>query len=230
MRFLSRFAHVLFTISLPFLFFSASIGWAVNSVWLYTSGFEKYGVSATTGLSKGELQKIAYGLITYWNSGEEFISLSVVKDGHPFELFNEREKAHLKDVKALFRFDYAVLLGTLLYSAGYSAVRLYRKESRLWLRGLVASSAATLAVMVLMGLIVLTGPDQFARFWLQFHLFSFANDLWQLDPAKDYLIMLVPQGFWYDAVSYVVFATAGMAVVSGGAAAAVSLLNKKEGK
>lgn len=227
MKFLSSIARALFIASLPLLFFSASIGWAVNSVWLYTSGFEKYGVSAVTGLSKGELEKAARGMISYWNSGEEFISLTVIKDGQPFELFNEREKVHLEDVKALFRFDYLVFFSTLGYALVYTAVRLYRRERERWLRGIVAGSALTLGLMVVMGFSALLGQDQFARFWLQFHLFSFANDLWQLDPAKDYLIMLVPQGFWYDAVRFVVFATAGMAAIIGGIGAIFLTLVKK---
>ncbi|MBI2852868.1 MAG: DUF1461 domain-containing protein, partial [Chloroflexi bacterium] len=217
LKFLSSIARALFIASLPLLFFSAGIGWAVNSVWLYTSGFEKYGVSAATGLAEEELDKIALGLIRYWNSGEEFISLIVIKDGQPFQLFNERETAHLKDVKALFRLDYAVFSVTLAYALGYSAFTLFRRQgNRVMLeRGVIAGSALTLGLMMVMGLSALLGEEQFARFWLQFHLFSFANNLWQLDPARDYLIMLVPQGFWYDAVRFIVFATASMAAAFG---------------
>ena len=212
----------LFTACLPFLFFSASIAWATNDVSLYTSGFEKYNVGAVTGLDRGELEKTARGLISYWNSGAEFIDLTVIKDGQPFHLFNEREISHLKDVKALFRLDYAVLFGTLLYALGYTAIRLFWKGRRDWqrlARGVAWGSALTLASMLAMGVTALLGEEQFARFWLQFHLLSFANDLWQLDPTKDYLLMLVPEGFWFDTTRFIVFACAGMAVVFGGTAA-----------
>jgi hypothetical protein len=40
--------------------------------------------------------------------------------------------------------------------------------------------------------------------------------------------MLVPQGFWYDALRYIVFATAGMAVVLGAAAAGHLRFNKSD--
>ena len=69
---------------------SASIGWAVNSLWLYKYGFEKYNVSRTTDLAEAELEKAATGLISYFNSGEEYISLTVIKDGKSFELFPSR--------------------------------------------------------------------------------------------------------------------------------------------
>ena len=99
-------AKWLFVLCLPTLLLTASLGWAVNSLWVYTYGFNKYNVSQTTGLTKAELEKAATGLINYFNSSEEYISLTVIKDNEPFELFNERETAHLNDVKKLIWLDY----------------------------------------------------------------------------------------------------------------------------
>ena len=39
----------------------------------------------------------------------------------------------------------------------------------------------------------------FERLFLLFHVVSFSNEYWILDPSKDYLIMLFPGGFFYDA-------------------------------
>ncbi|MBI2288210.1 MAG: DUF1461 domain-containing protein, partial [Chloroflexi bacterium] len=123
--------------------------------------------------------------------------------------------AHLKDVKGLIRLDYGVLLGTLIYVAGYSTVSLLwrRRYWRRLARGVVGGSILTLAFMLALGLGTLFGFDQL---FLQFHLLSFANDFWQLDPSRDYLIMLFPGGFWYDATLFCVLAITGMAVVLGG--------------
>ncbi len=223
-------AQGLFILCLPFLFITASLGWAINSLWLYKSGFENYDISAITGLAQEELEKAARGLIGYWNSGDEYISLTVIKDGQPFELFNQREIAHLKDVKGLFWLNYRVLLGTLIYVLGYTAVCLFWRRRRYWRRlawGVTGGSALTLALMLVLGLGALLGEEQFARFWFQFHLLSFANDLWLLDPMKDYLVMLFPQGFWFDATRFVVLATAGIAVVLGGTALGRLLFNRK---
>ena len=54
--------------------------------------------------------------------------------------------------------------------------------------------------------------------WLftQFHLLSFSNDFWLLDPATDYLIMLFPEGFWYDTFLFCALAIAAGAVILGG--------------
>jgi len=211
---------------LPIVLLSASLSWAVNSLWLYEYGFEKYDVSQTTGLAEIELEKAATGLISYFNWGEANISLTVIKDGEPFELFNQREVAHLRDVKGLIRLDYWVLLGTLIYTLSYAGVSLFWRRGRYWRQlawGMVSGSGITLALMLALGLGALLNFDQL---FLQFHLISFTNELWQLDPTKDYLIMLFPQGFWYDATLFCALATAGLAVILGGAAGGYLLFSR----
>jgi integral membrane protein (TIGR01906 family) len=216
LRILGIIAKWLFILCLPVLLLTASIGGVVNSLWLYKYGFSKYNVSQTTGLAEAELEKAAKGLINYFNSDEEYISLTVVKDGQPFELFNQREVIHLKDVKGLIWLDYWVLLGTLIYALGYAGVSLFWRRRRYWRRlawGVVGGCGITLALMLALGLGMLLGFD---RLFLQFHLISFTNLFWQLDPTKDYLIMLFPQGFWYDATLFCALATvAGALILSG---------------
>ncbi|MBI4187659.1 MAG: TIGR01906 family membrane protein [Chloroflexi bacterium] len=226
MKILGAATRWLFILCLPLLLLTIGLGWAINSLWLYNYGFEKYAVSQSTGLAETELDKAARGLISYFNSGEEFINVTVVKNNQPFQLFNQREIVHLKDVKGLIRLDYGVLLGTLIYVAGYSAFSLYLKKRnrRELARGVVAGSGLTLALMLALGLGMLLNFDQL---FLQFHLLSFSNDFWQLDPTRDYLIMLFPGGFWYDATLFAVLAIAGMAVVLGGVSAGLLLATRK---
>jgi len=217
-RILGIAAQWLFILCLPLLLLMASMGVAVNSLWLYKYGFEKYNISQATGLAEAELEKAGKGLIGYFNSGEEYISLTVVKDGQSFELFNQREVIHLKDVKGLIWLVYRVLLGTLSYILGYAGVSLFWRKRRYWRRlawGVIGGSSITLALMLALGLGTLMGFDQL---FLQFHLISFDNPFWQLDPTKDYLIMLFPQGFWYDATLFCALAAVFGAVVLGGVA------------
>ena len=214
MKILAIGAKWLFVLSLPVLLLTASIAWAVNSSWLYKSGFERYDVSQTSGLAESELEKAAAGLISYFNSAEEYISLTVEKDGEPFELFKQREVAHLKDVKGLIRLDYQVLLGTLVYVLAYAGVSLFwRRDWRRLAWGVAAGSRLTLILILALGLSALLN---FEQLFLQFHLISFANELWMLDPTTDYLIMLFPQGFWYDAALTCAGITAGLAIILGG--------------
>jgi len=213
---------------LPILLLTASIGWAVNSQWLYKYSFEKYNVSQTTGIAEVELEKAATGLISYFNWGDEHISLTVIKDGEPFELFNQREVVHLRDVKGLIRLDYWVLLGTLIYTLSYAGVSLFWRRGRYWrqlARRIVGGSGITLALMLAIGLGILLNFDKI--FW-QFHLLSFSNEFWQLDPTKDYLIMLFPGGFWYDAAIFCALATVGLAIILGGVTGGYLVFTKRK--
>ena len=224
MRILGIAAKWLFILCLPLLLLTVSLCGAVNSIGLYGYGFEKYNVGQTTGLAQPELKKAATGLIRYFNSDEEYISLTVEKDGKPFTLFNQREVAHLRDVKGLVWLDYWVLLGTLIYALGYAGVSLWRKKWQQLAWGLVGGSGLTLALMLALGLGTLLNFDQL---FLQFHFISFANELWRLDPTKDYLIMLFPQGFWYDATTSCILGATARAVASGGVGAGCLLFSRR---
>lgn len=206
---------------------TASIACSFNSVWLYKYGFDKYDVSLTTGLADSELEKVAAGLISYFNSDEEYIDLTVMKNGNPFILFNERELIHLKDVKGLIRLDYKILFGTLIYVLGYGGVSLFWCWRKYWRRlawGVVSGGGITLAIMLALWLGMLLDFD---ALFLQFHLISFSNFFWQLDPTRDYLIMLFPQGFWYDATLFCALGTAGMAAILAGVAGGYIVLARK---
>jgi len=223
-------AKWIFMLCLPILLLTASIGWAVNSQWLYEYGFEKYNVSQTTGIAEVELEKAAAGLISYFNWDDQHISLTVIKDGEPFELFNQREVAHLSDVKGLIRLDYWVLLGTLIYTLGYAGVSLFWRRGRYrrqLARRIVAGSGITLALMLAIGLGILLNFD---RLFYQFHLLSFSNEFWQLDPTRDYLIMLFPGGFWNDAAMFCALATVGLAIILGGVAGGYLLVTRSRVK
>lgn len=215
MRILTLAAQWVFILCLPVLLVTASIAWAANSLWLYRSGFEKYDVGQNTGLADSELETVATGLIDYFNSGEEYIRLTVIKDGKPFDIFTREEGFHFKDVKGLFRLDYRVLLGTLIYCLVYTGVSLIRQRNRhrsRVARGTVGGSALTLALMLALGLGTLLNFDQL---FLQFHIISFANKFWS---AEGNMVLLFPRGFWYDTALLCAGITGGLAVILGGVA------------
>ena len=226
MKILDFITRWLFIFCLPVLFLAASIAICFNSAWLYNYGFSKYEVSLSTGLAPPELDKAARGLVHYWNSGDEFIKLTVIKDGKPFELFNQREVIHLKDVKGLVRLDYRILLVTLIYTLVYLGVHLWGQQRKY--RGklvwpIMAGSGITLLAMLVLGI---ASAFDFDQLFYQFHILSFANDFWQLDPNTDYLIMLFPGGFWFDVAVFVMLITGGFAVVSGSITGSIHFFNK----
>ncbi len=225
-RSLFTISHILFIISLPLLFISLSLTVAFNCQPLYSYGFDKYGVEETTGLERSELDLASRELISYFNSGEELIDIVVTKNGEPFELFNEREVLHLKDVKDLVKLNYTVLLFTGLYILGFSAVFLTRRTHE-WQNLLKNAIYGSMLTILIIGVLGLTALVDFNWLFLQFHLISFANDLWLLNPATDYLIMMFPQGFWFDATFLCAIMAISLAVITWGIACAVVRKAKK---
>jgi integral membrane protein (TIGR01906 family) len=217
-------ARGLFVLCLPCLLLTASIWWAANNHGLYTSGFAKYDVATSTGLNEAELDKVATGLIDYFNSGEEFVDITVVKDGQSFELFTEEEILHFRDVKGLFRFDFYVLLGTGIYVGCYAAASLIWRRPSYW-RGLSKStligSGITLVLMLALGLGTFLDFDQL---FLQFHLLSFSNEFWS---AEGYMVLLFPRDFWYNTAIYCATVTTAAAVILGAVSAGHLLLTRR---
>ena len=196
-------AGVVFILCIPCLLLTATTAIAFNSLSLYEYGFDTYDVVSTTGLARTELVKSAETLISYFNSGEEYIDLTVEKNGVEFELFTHEESIHMKDVKELVRLNYGVLVGTFTYLLVNTVVCLYwRKDGRLITRNILIGSSVTLVLMLALWLGSLWDFD---RLFYQFHLLAFSNDFWS---AEGYMLKLFPGDFWYDVV---LFCTLGMA-------------------
>ena len=49
----------------------------------------------------------------------------------------------------------------------------------------------------------ITAVIDFGWLFTQFHFLSFTNDLWMLDPRKDYLIIMFPQRFFFEATLFI---------------------------
>ena len=119
----------------------------------------------------------------------------------------------MRDVKALVQKSYLAQIATAVYLVAFAAVGLY--VARRQFLGPLARYAAlgggfTIGLVVLVGLVAMVGFD---RVFLAFHLLSFSNDLWQLDPRTDYLIAMFPQAFFFDATMLIALSTIGGAVL-----------------
>ncbi|MCE2463004.1 MAG: TIGR01906 family membrane protein, partial [Dehalococcoidia bacterium] len=142
--------------------------------------------------------------------------------------FNQREVLHMRDVKHLIWGVYVVSLATAVYILGFVGVGffIYRRLFTAKLMGyLLWGGSLTLAFVVAVGLAALVGFDSL---FLLFHQLSFSNDFWKLDPSRDYLVMMFPQGFWFDATLFVALVTVGQAVVLSGIAGSYMALQRRK--
>ena len=200
---LLRLATLAFILAIPTFLVTTNVRLAFSSVQLYTYGFERYNVTRTTGLNTAQLVSVAKEIRDYFNSSEEFLDVRVLLGGEERPLFNQNEILHMRDVKGLVRGVYRVQQITGIYMVVYMAVVLAASRGRSLRRQagrVLAGSLLTVGMVAATGLISLVGFDFLFE---QFHVISFSNDLWMLDPRHNYLTRLFTQGFFLEATIFV---------------------------
>jgi integral membrane protein (TIGR01906 family) len=190
-----RILFALLICCVPLFLVTTTLRWEVSEIRLYEYGFDTYNISHVTGIEEADLLKVAHQLIDYFNAKATTPQVTVYKEGQSFDIYNEKELAHLTDVKNLVRLDGYVQMFVL------AAMIICRW--RTIVRSLFFGAVLTLVLAVILALWTLFGFDQL---FILFHRLSFTNMLWILDPATDYLIMMFPGEFFYDA-TLLAFAT-----------------------
>ncbi len=178
---------------------AGSVTWAVNDPGLYRNGFQRYHTAQRSGISDADLVAIGGELRRYFNTSIEPLAVRAPIYGIEQEVFNQREVAHMYDVKRLVRGTYWVTLGSALWILSTLALVAVMDRSAWSTRAArlaIWGGAVTLISVFLVGLAAVAS---FEQLFLLFHRLSFANDLWILDPRTDYLLILFPGGFWFDA-------------------------------
>ena len=202
----------LFITAVPVFLVAGSITWAFNNTGLYEGGFEKYRISWVSGITPEDLRQVALDLRAYFNSRDEPLDVRTRIYGSERELFNEKEIIHMHDVKRLLwgvygAFAVSAVLLFALTAAGFALQR--RKYLPALARRTLWGGGLTVGLLLAFGLAATVGFD---ALFLLFHRISFTNDFWQLDPRTDYLVLLFPQGFWFDATMW-----AALRALAGGA-------------
>ncbi len=160
-------------------------------------GFLQNQVALTTGLDQPQLERIADAFVAYFQAPPGQIQLDVVVAGQHRPLFNHREVAHMEDVQRLIQF----FLNLLPIVAVVVVIRLLQVvviEHGVASLGRDLLFSVGLMVAIVLFVAIASAID-FDDLWTRFHEVAFRNDLWQLDPTRDYLIMLFPEPFWYAA-------------------------------
>src|SRR6266849_8257544 len=186
-----------FVLLVPLLIIGTSLRGLVTDRDLMLGGFRDNQVATTTGLDDPQLQRIADAFVAYFQGPPGQIQMQVTAFGQSRALFNAKEVTHMEDVQRFIQFFLLmqiVAAAVVLVRVGVAVV--VDRASAPIGRDLLWSAALTVALVVLVGVLSLM---DFEALWTRFHQIAFRNDLWQLDPSQDYLIMLFPEPFWFTA-------------------------------
>jgi len=181
----------------------------------------EYGVIYDTKMSLSDLLKAGEGLIGYFTGSLASPQVQVTIDGTTRMLYNETELLHLLDVKNLFQLGLtAKALSWGLFFCGLALLVLFILISRsrhlkpnagsLLSKVLYASGAIPLATVAILAIPAAT---DFTSWWVSFHVMTFSNNLWQLDPSRDWLIEIFPEKFFFSAVTKIALNIVSFSIV-----------------
>ncbi|MEA5003414.1 MAG: TIGR01906 family membrane protein [Christensenella sp.] len=166
-------------------------------------------------------------LLGYLQGQEESLDLVMGTDDWGQEYYNDREKAHMIDVKALYQNALTFMVagfcvgGALLMYCMLHKKRAYLKQT------LRVYFFTTVGILVFFVCIGIWAAVDFNNFWISFHHVFFTNDLWILDPQTSRMIIMFEEQLFADLVARILATFLAIVV---GAAAAAGIINKRMAK
>ena len=147
------------------------------------------------GITEEELSDVTKYLLDYIQDNEDTLDYQLNIKGVDREVFNDKEKAHMVDVKNLYlnvntiksiiQIFTTFLLFYLLFNRKKLSLNLFKEFNK--------ASIIFIAIFAILVMYILV---DFNTFWNNFHHIFFSNDLWLLDLRSDILIMIVPPEFF----------------------------------
>jgi len=196
-RWIGHLGAILFVVALPMALVGTNVRLLFSAAPLYTFAVEQYDVPDVTGIPRLEIDRAMTEIRDYFTNDQQLLRITVSDDsGRTNPIFTPREVIHMRDVKQLVQAIFRARLAAFAIVSVYALARLLAQR-RTALAGLARltriSMLGTLAVALGFGAASLLG---FERLFEQFHLLSFSNDFWQLDPRRDHLVQMFPLDFW----------------------------------
>ena len=178
----------------------------------YEKEYAKYGVLNDVHMEMDDLLDVTDEMMAYLRGSRENLHVPTIVDGQPREFFNDREIAHMEDVRGLFLGGLALRRISLgLIVACVILILLLKADIRRVLPKMICiGSALFFAVLAVLAGIIST---DFNQYFILFHHIFFNNDLWMLNPDTDLLINIVPEPFFMDTAARIAM-TYGISVLA----------------
>lgn len=163
----------------------------------YKTEYTRYHVADDVHMEMDDLLHVTDEMMSYLRGNRDDLNVETVVNGEHREFFNDREKAHMADVRGLFLGGLMLRRICLILAAASVALLALLKIP---LKKLLPKMICVGTVIFLVLTAVLAGiiSTNFTKYFIIFHKIFFTNDLWMLDPRTDLLINIVPEPFFMD--------------------------------
>lgn len=188
----------------------------------YEQEYTKYDVlDDLPEMTMDDLLDVTHEMMAFLRGNRDDLHVYSNIGGEYREFFNEREIAHMTDVRGLFIAGLGlrgICLAIVIVSFAGLAVweRRGKDKGRAALLqqtlpgALCAGTGAFFAIVLLLAALIST---DFTKYFIIFHKIFFRNDLWILDPSTDLLINIVPEPFFMDTAARIALVFGGMTLI-----------------
>lgn len=190
-------SKILCIIFLPLTILLTILQYYSHNLDFYMKEFRKYNVAEVTTMTEEDLSRVAQRLISYLKDEEEDLSIKAVIKGEPREVFGQREKQHMVDVKELFIKGYKLRnMGLSITLLSIIILFFISKSKNVDIfQALLWSSIIPIFLLIILYILLVI---DFNKYFTYFHEIFFTNDLWLLNPKTEVLIQMLPLGFFID--------------------------------
>ncbi len=194
----------------------------------YEKEYEKYNVTQSLGMTLPDVMGVTEHMMDYLIGREDVLSIETDVDGKHQDFFNEQDRLHMADVRKLFlgglKLRNVLVICAALLLAALGLMKADLKS--LLLKAYGTAMAVFAALLVFLGVAFTV---DFTRCFTIFHKIFFTNDLWLFDPDTDYMIRMLPEGFFSDMVIRIALIYVG-ALAAWGVATVLACRRRSQGK
>ena len=229
MKYIHRTAGIITAFCLMIILFITS----VEAVVYWTPGYfekeyAKYNVlDSLPSMTMDDLLHVTDEMMDYLRGDRDDLHVTTTMGGEQREFFNEREIAHMEDVRGLFLKALSIRRVCLVLGAGLLILMAATKArmGRVLPPFLCMGTGLFFALITVLGLIIST---DFTKYFIMFHHIFFTNDLWILDPATDMLINIVPEGFFMDTAARIALLFGSLSLILFGVCLFLTIRNRRK--
>lgn len=194
MRYVAK--QILLALALLILAILIAVQWVAYDPAFMARELIRLNSPQAVGISEADLMRYIEHTARYLRGAEQDPNFRLVIAGEEGWFLGEREVLHMQDVQHLFSLAkyLAVFLAIVLVALFILAYRTNKLAQ--YLHCLARGSLLAILMGILSAALI---SLDFNRSFTLFHLLSFSNDLWLLDPATERLINLLPEAFFATA-------------------------------
>ena len=195
----------------------------------YEREYKKYQVADSLNMTMDNIMDVTDQMMAYLIGKKAELSVITDVDGETQDFFNEQDRFHMGEVKDLFlgglKIRNIMLVAVVLILILLAAQK--AELIKLLPRAYFVTLGITGVITIVLGGLFSSDFDKYFRI---FHEIFFDNDQWMFDPATDYMIRMLPEGFFYDFVFRIGGFFVGSLAVLGGVSAVCIFREKRKKK